>query len=447
MNDSEQDMKYCPICGTKLDRKAQFCFACGSPLEEEVTIKPEQEKVSAPVTTGYPASRVEQKMDQISVKLAEKKEKIMIKLAEKREQIEVKRAHKKELVAMKKEKKKAKKSYRKGLIAGIIISCIVFGVVGFFVVGLFTFGTYQETYTYYYNPASPSSIEECTIYADTASINIQYNTTPVSYYARADVAFDISGLFVSGKTYKNFYKPIIWENETSATLRLKINHWSWIDPTNWFKVESNKINLTLRTDIVYDIKATSITGGISMTIPENVTVNDLSLSCTTGSVKVYGIDTNFTQGLSSSTTTGSVLLNFTRCTFGDNIAGSSTTGGVTLKTYNAEYTEDITWTLSTTTGSVSMNIQQYSNMSASVTGSASTTTGGVKAYYYDNSGDYGAKFTGSTTTGSYDYAGPSEGFSPVGSVCSTNDFGSAIYTYDLTLSTTTGSITVDGYNN
>ena len=94
-----------------------------------------------------------------------------------------------------------------------------------------------------------------------------------------------------------------------------------------------------------------------------------------------------------------------------------------------------------------MNIQQYSNMSASVTGSATTTTGGISAYYYDNSGDYGARFTGSVVTGSYNYAGASKGFSTAGTVCSTTDFGTAVHAYDFTLSTTTGSITIDGDNN
>ena len=423
MNDSDENLKYCPHCGTKIDRKASFCFACGSELEEETALQPEK---------GEPASKIAQKMERVSAKIEDKKEKVANKIGEK------------------KAKKKAKKTYRKGLIAGIIISCLVFSIIGFFLVGVFTFGTYQETFTYYYYPASPASIEECTIYADTASIQIQYNSTPVSYAAKADVNFQFSGLFMAGKTYQNFFYPISWGGNTSAELTLTSIHWAWIDPTNWFKVENHVITLTLRTDIVYDITATSITGGVSITIPENVTVNDLSLSCTTGGVSVYGTGANFSQGLSSSTTTGNVLLNFTRCSFGDNIAGGTTTGGVTFNTYNADYAQDITWTLSTTTGSILMNIQQYSNMSASVTGSAITTTGGITTYYYDNSGDYGARFTGTTTTGVVSCT--ADDIIGVGSdkykVCTSGDFATtAIYTYDLTLQTTTGNIYVGGDNN
>jgi hypothetical protein len=421
MNDSDENLKYCPHCGTKIDRKASFCFACGSELKEEAVVQPEK---------GEPVNKIAQKMEKVSAKIEDKKEKVANKIAEK------------------KAKKKAKKTYRKGLIAGIIVSCLIFSIIGFFIVGAFTFAAHQESFTFYYNQASPASVEECTIYADTASIQIQYNSTPVSYVAKADVDFQFSGLFMAGKTYQNFFNPISWINTSSAELTLTSIHWAWIDPTNWFKLENHVVTLTLRTDIVYDISATSITGGVSIIVPENVTVNDLTLSCTTGGVSVYGTGANFSQGLSSSTTTGSVLLNFTRCSFGDDITGGTTTGGVTLNTYNADYAQDITWTLSTTTGGIVMNIQQYSNMSASVTGTAITTTGGITAYYYDNSPNYGAEFGGTTTTGSV--SSTASGFNCVGSdknkLCTSNDFLTATNTYDLDLSTTTGNIYISGNN-
>ena len=192
MNDSEQ--KYCPSCGTKIERDAQFCFACGSQFDEDVSVKPEKEKISTAPGTRDIASKIAQKREQVSVRLAEKREQVSAKLAEKREV-------KKEQVALKKEKKKAKKTYKKGLIVGIIISCVIFGVVGFFVVGMLTSGTYQETFTYTYNPASPASVEQCTIYAETASINVQYNSTPVSYYAKVEVNLHITGMFQSGKVF------------------------------------------------------------------------------------------------------------------------------------------------------------------------------------------------------------------------------------------------------
>jgi hypothetical protein len=429
---SEQNIKYCPSCGTKIDSDAQFCFACGSQFDEDVSVKPEKEKISTAPGTRDIASKVAQKREQVSAKLAEKRE--------------VKKEH----VALKKEKKEAKKTYKKGLIVGIIMSCLIFGVVGFFVVGIFTSGTYQETFTYTYNPASPASVEQCTIYADTASINVQYNSTPVSYYAKVEVNLRITGMFQSGKTFQNFFNPISWENASSAALSLTKNPLSLIDPTQWFKIENNVITLTLRTDIVYDITATSITGGVSMTVPENVTVNDLTLSCVTGGVSVYGTNANFTQGLSSSTTTGGVLLNFTKCAFGDNIAGTTTTGGVILNMYNAEYAQNIVWTLATTTGSITMNIQQYTDMGADVTGTANAVTGGIAAIYKDSGANTGARFVGRTTTGvvsrtatGYDADIGTEKLK----TCTSSDFGIATNTYDMTLTTTTGNINIGGDNN
>jgi len=66
MNDSDENLKYCPHCGTKIDRKASFCFACGSELEEGAEVEPEK---------GEPASKVAQKMERDSAKIEDKKEK------------------------------------------------------------------------------------------------------------------------------------------------------------------------------------------------------------------------------------------------------------------------------------------------------------------------------------------------------------------------------------
>ena len=73
--------------------------------------------------------------------------------------------------------------------------------------------------------------------------------------------------------------------------------------------------------------------------------------------------------------------------------------------------------------------------------------------YYDNNPDYGARFKSRTTTGGVGYPGAGyNGFEETtydGTYFNTltDDFDTAHYTYDFTLTTTTGGIDVYGDNN
>ena len=437
---NQNKIKYCSYCGSEIRGNAQFCFACGHRFDENPLIEPSQPMPTDSVYSTFATKAYEIK-ERIAVKMAQKKKEYELKKAAK---IEARRAKKLKMKQKRIKKKKAKKSYAKGIFVGIFISLVAFSIGGFFVIGFMTQGVYEDSFTYYYNLASPASIEECIIYGDTAGINIQYNSTPVDYIVKVDVDISVSGLFVSGKSYENFYNPISWKNTSSAEFSLTGYLWSWIDPTSWFKIQNNLITVTLRTDVVYKLSATSITGGISLVTPENTTIDELNLKCVTGGVRLNAAETNFTKKVICETTTGGVVLDFANCTFNDDIQGNTITGGVEFNSYNPNYTQNINLNLGTTTGGIVMNIQQYSDMSANVTGTARTVTGGVSIDYRDTISDIGAKFTGTTVTGDvFLPSGSNFTLQPPDSSTSQN-YNTANTTYTITASTTSGNVNIAG---
>ncbi len=434
---NNKNINYCSYCGSEIRNDARFCFACGHGYDFDPTNEPTQNQ-SSTIKDNETSLKIARIKEQISIKIAQKKKEYQAKKALKQEVYEKKRQDKKE-------KKKLKKSYRRGIIVGIFITCMAISIGGFFTIGALTYGTYEESFTYYYNsPSPPGSIESCDIYMDIGNINLQYNSTPVNYHVKVEVDIKVSGLFVSGKNYENFYNPINWENDSSASFSLTTIIWSWIDPTNWFKMQDTVLTVTLRTDVIYNITAASTTGGVSLTVPDNIIINDLLLNCITGGVSLHASGVNFTGKISCNTITGGVLLNFTNCVFDGDIQGSAITGGVEFNTYNAFYAKDINLNLGTTTGGVLMNIQHYMGMGANITGTASTVTGGISLTYIDTESAIGAKFTGTTTTGAVILPSDS-GFTLENSHTSkTDNYNVVSSRYTLTLSTTTGSVSITG---
>jgi hypothetical protein len=227
------------------------------------------------------------------------------------------------------------------------------------------------------------------------------------------------------------------------------------------------INVTLRTDVNYDIAALTTTGSVDLDIPDNIDLNNTILSTTTGSiilnanenvtfngnvqagvttgsVTIYASNVNFAKGITTLSTTGSITMNFTNCFMGDDISGTVTTGGVTFKSYNMWYSQNSILNLQATTGNVIARIYQYIDMGSNITGSLITTTGSIGVTYIDNQANVGASFLGAWTTGSYTRTN-SGGFSAISSnPFDTLDYGTANSTYTLSLTTTTGGINVDG---
>ena len=355
------------------------------------------------------------------------------------------------------------RNYKIALI--LLVALIVGGGLGFVIYGFVASGSIENSFNFTYEPSSPDPIEDLTFNVDIGKILFTYNTSPTTSYAKIDVNIEIAGLYMEGKTYLNFFNPSAeWWDNTTATFALMAIPDVWFDPSHWFKSYNVTVAVTLRTDVVYDIVALTAVGSIEILVPDGVILNGTSLTSSTGSIKVntlgnneflgkvklesstgsvesFSVNTNFTRGFRALTITGSLTLNYTSCLMGDNLIGTTDTGDLDFKSYNMVYTKDIILNLESDTGNIEVDLYQYINMGANVTGTWETDTGSIDVLYRDNLVDTGVKFIGSTGPGSIYYTpDPSMEITGGGNIYSTLVYGTMTYRYEFSLDITTGSI-------
>lgn len=319
------------------------------------------------------------------------------------------------------------------ITAGIVIVFVVIGNLG-------SMGTYEEDFTYYYTPASPSTVEEVRLNVDVTEIIVKYNTTPTNYYAKAEMHFSLVGIGVEGKTYTDFFEPIVWQNTTSPLMfTLEAIPDIWISfPASI----QNRLTVTFRTDVTYKLQATSATGAIQITIPNQISVDDIDITTATGAVLLNANGVTFTKGISSETSTGSNTIDLTDCIIEDDITIESTTGSKVFNANDLTYNGDCTWDISGSTGSCEINIDQNSDLGAEVIGTIESSTGSVAITYTDTNANVGATLAASSSTGSICFTSTSGGFAESGDSFTSSDYPTT-NNYDLTLTTSTGIITVD----
>jgi len=359
----------------------------------------------------------------------------------------------------------------KGKIIGIILAIIVVAGIGtFFLFGFMTYGKIEDSGTKYYTPASIREIEPVVIRTDVGNIDIQYNTSSTPFLVKIEYEIKVSTSYMVGKTISDFFE-LEWDNSTleetdKTRFILRTTPDRWIDPSKWFSVERIEIDVTLRTDIVYDIEVYATTGNAEATFPENVRVDglyletttgnsrvnvnkasigDLRVLATTGSASIYAKNSNLTSGIArAETTTGNLRLNFTNSLVNGDIDAEVTTGNLVFKSFNSKWLSNVNWDLTTTTGNIDCDIYQYVEVSGNVVADWEVTTGNINIDYKDSLSIVGASFSGSTTTGDIDFNN-SGGFEVLGgSLFRSLDFVSANYTFVFDLETTTGNINVDG---
>ena len=360
---------------------------------------------------------------------------------------------------------------RKNSIVLIIVAvCLVAGGAAFGVLAFTTWGDFNYENSYSYKPSSPSSIEQININSDIGSVRIRYNETPTDYYAKLDLDIYIAGILVKGSSFSDFFNPIVWENESTPITTFILD----AKATTWFifgVFRQIQINLTLRTDVVYDLNILTSTGNINAEISENTILNNTILSTSTGNVYLnalnnitfqgnvglttstgnilfYAKQGNFTHNLKSFSSTGNMHLNFSTCSIGGDLTGTESTGNIVFNSYNMKYAEGHNWRFQSSTGKIGLTILQYTEMGANINGSIQSSTGNINIYYKDSLATIGAKFTCSTSTGTKSYVPiDTGGFTVNGAnpkIMISDDYISAINKYTLTATASTGNIIVHG---
>lgn len=328
------------------------------------------------------------------------------------------------------------------LIAAILTSAfVVIGIILFANLAPFIPGgpmeTYRDSYTFYYNPDSPSDVEELLVEVDVSKVIIEYSSDPTDPVIKAVIEFQITAPEAESKDYTEWFDPILWQN-TSAPITFGL---SLKQDMMWTSLSmDNELTVTLRTDVIYGINVDSTTGAIDADVPTGVVVDDFNLEVTTGPIMLYASAT-FSKGIYVDTTTGSASLILTDCVMGGDILVDVTTGELTFTSENTRYTKDSVLELEATTAPVHFDILQEVDLGADVTGSIQTTTGNIDGEYEDTNGNVGARFSSSTTTGNIVYIN-SGGFSENGDVFTSNDYP-ATNNYDIDLDVTTGSINIE----
>ena len=112
------------------------------------------------------------------------------------------------------------------IIAGILVS----GGVAFGLIMFINWGEYSYSNDYYYDPGIPSSMEQVNFSCDVGNINIKYNTTPTNYAVKLDLDIKVSGGFVEGKSFSDFFKPLIWTNVSASQIVFSLEN----KPITWF---------------------------------------------------------------------------------------------------------------------------------------------------------------------------------------------------------------------
>jgi len=366
--------------------------------------------------------------------------------------------------------KKVKMRKNLKVILFIISALIMTGGVNFGMVVATTWGEFEYSNTYFFKPSSPSPVEKVSINGDIGSIIINYNTTPTYFYVKLDLYVKIRGGFIEGKLFRDFFKPIRYNSapEVNDVSEVEFELDKFPISSLFLLSQSITIDVTLRTDVIYDIDILSSTGSVSLNIPNNIVIHNSILKTSTGSVSLladknvtfngnvqmstssgsivlFAKNTNFTQGLTASTSTGLLTLNFTKCIVGNDIGGVVSTGNITLRSYNMEYSQNCTWTFETLTGSIDAEIYQFVDMGANVSGSLLVSTGSIDVIYKDNQASIGASFLGTWSTGSYIRTSSGGGFSATNSnPFFSLDYATAISIYTLNLTITTENIEIDG---
>ena len=270
-----------------------------------------------------------------------------------------------------------------GKIALLIISIIIVGGgVTFGLLMVITSGKFEDSYKFSYNPDTPSPIESIKINSDIGNINIRYNSTPMDHYMDLDVDILVRGPLVEGKSFSDIFKPIVWINESSLviTFSLETKPQTWI----FFSVTSKiVINVTLRTDIIFDIDVGATTGDIDMIVPEHVKIDTLDLEVTTGSIDLMANNNNFTNNLKVLATTGDIKMDLDNSIIGADISLEVTTGSIDFTANNNDITNNLK--VKATTGDIELKLD---NSIIGTDISLQTTTGSI---------DFFAKKTNITT--------------------------------------------------
>jgi hypothetical protein len=228
------------------------------------------------------------------------------------------------------------------------------------------FTNINTSLSFTFAPSSPSPIEKLYINADVGDVEVRYINPSVDYCVSIDVNIVINGVKI-GKSYEDFLN-VTWNNSSSlANLTVQIISNDWFNPLLWsFKDVS--IVVTLRKDIVFDVITNLAEGNFEIEVPWAVSIGELT--------------TNVSKG--------NILYNFESSSIQGNITCNINEGDLLIKSFDVEYAHNNRWDINIGKGNIKLEIYQYRDMLANITGIVKVNDGDVFILYEDDSVDVGA---------------------------------------------------------
>jgi len=254
----------------------------------------------------------------------------------------------------------------------IVFSFIIAAPITFLSVGLSSYGKINKFLTYKYAPISPPYLDKLNLYVAVGNIEIQYIDPPVDYDAKIDVSIEMIGPNLVGKNYSDYFN-IGWQH-TGGLVNFTMELKSSINQAEVLSLIKNvNIAVALKADVICDISVVvNIQGDVKITVPWGISVGNIL--------------TNVSKG--------DIQYDFSYCILEGNLTGIiQEIGNIELKTYNIEYSQNTTWALNTGSGDFLIEIFQYTDMNANVSGTISHDHGNIRFKYKDDNTDVGAYFT------------------------------------------------------
>lgn len=337
-------------------------------------------------------------------------------------------------------------SRSKNIILIILILGLVFGgIVSFYIIGILNYGVIKRSNTFYYTPTSITSPEKFMIITNGRTINIKHNISAVNYDIKADLFLKAEGMYMKNSDYEYFITD--WDNFSSESPSLFVHSigktlGGFYHPS-WTARYDITINLTLRTDLLYDLYLDVYHSEIN--IDEDLSINELIIDTYSGDIELNINETDINQISINIPQSRVFTLELNQCNISNIINITSTTADIRLNSFNSKCSNDIEWFVTSINGNIDTKIYQSEEIGANISASILSSSGNINIEYFDSLSTIGALFNASKYMASFQTSNLG-GFEMDGvNIFKSTDFTSAkyIFMFDLICS----EITVEGQSN
>lgn len=234
---------------------------------------------------------------------------------------------------------------------------------------------------------------------------------------------------------------------TSGSVDARLTNCSFGGVLVWTHTGSLDFQDTNST-IVGPLRATSHVGSCDVDLTNTAVSGPVWANATTGSLDYRVIEARLQGHVFLGTSTGSCNVVLIRATLGGNLLVNTHSGSCDVDTRDLALTgpNPAVWNFQASMGSLDVDVRQRTAPGRNVTATVAATTGSLDFRFRGDAAHVGARFVGTTETGSLDMDARDAGFTEQpGNVLQSTNYATIPAHFDVALSTTLGSLEVDAY--